>query len=57
MIRTVHRKMEFTTDDIKDALLEWMRSRDMPSPDNKTTTAQQFKITADGAEISWTDTI
>ena len=52
MNTTVHRHYEFSPNDIREALIEWLRVKDMQYPDGNETTFT-YKLTEDGASLSW----
>ena len=52
MNTTVHRHYEFSPEDIKQALTDWLRTRDMQYPDGSETTLT-YKLIEDGASLSW----
>jgi hypothetical protein len=54
MKKTIHRRLEFTPDDIKNALLEHLRATDQPTPDGKHQTFD-FALTNEGATIAWSE--
>jgi hypothetical protein len=51
VVKTIHRRLQFTPDDVKEALLYWLRERDQPMPDDAYST--EFKLSADGADVAW----
>lgn len=53
MHRTVERKYELTTAEIKEAILHWLRHEDVPAPPESDDC--EFRITEDGAVLTWTD--
>lgn len=54
MKKTIHRRVEFTTDDIKQALLEFLRVRDQPAPNGEHTT-EAFEVSTEGATLVWSE--
>ena len=52
MNRTVHRHYEFSTDDIKEALIDWLRAKDIQYPTGDEISLS-YKLTENGAELSW----
>lgn len=52
MKKIIHRRVEFTPDDVKDALMEALRNADQAYPDGKHTTFK-YELGVDGATLSW----
>jgi hypothetical protein len=54
MRKTIHRRVEWSPEDLKKALVEWLQDRDQPYP-NGSETSFEFKLTEDGATVAWTE--
>ncbi len=55
MEKVIHRKLSFSADEIKQALIMWLKDRDHPYP-NGTESPSEFKLLQHGAEMSWQET-
>jgi hypothetical protein len=48
----ISRRIEFTSDDIKEMIIERLEAQDRPYPRDSAVTIS-FKLTEDGAELAW----
>ena len=55
MKRKIERHYEFTAEDIREALLEMLRVKDIPRPDD--THNMTWELHSEGAVLIWTDTV
>lgn len=55
MRRTIKREYELDEDDLKEAVIAWMKAKDLPSPSNPKDLyfAANFPLSV---EVSWTET-
>lgn len=53
MKKWIHRVLNFSPEEIKDALLDKMRDWDEPCPKGDVGEEFEFHLTKDGARISW----
>jgi hypothetical protein len=52
MVKTIHRRCQFTPNDVKEALILWLQQRDQQGPGDDAFSTE-FKLSEDGAEIAW----